>query len=85
MDSQAIDRLFSGVIWSAVALLTCIFLILLGDLVWQGFSHLSWSFLLIEPTNAGRSGGIAPILLSTLLILLVALAAAFPLGLGASA
>lgn len=84
MDSQAIDHLFTCAIWSAAALLTCIFLILLGDLVWQGVAHLSWSFLLSEPTNAGRSGGIAPILVSTLLILLVALAAAIPLGLGAA-
>lgn len=84
MDSKTIDRLFSGAIWSAAALLICIFLILLGDLVWQGVAHLSWSFLLSEPTNAGRSGGIAPILVSTLLILLVALAAAIPLGLGAA-
>ncbi|MEO8408531.1 MAG: phosphate ABC transporter permease PstA [Oxalobacteraceae bacterium] len=84
MDSKAMDRLFSSVIWSAAALLTGILLFLLGDLVWQGIAHLSWSFLLSEPTNAGRSGGIAPILVSTLLILLVALAAAIPLGLGAA-
>ena len=44
--------------------------------------HLSWSFLFSEPQNAGRAGGIAPILVSTILIILVALAAAIPLGLG---
>lgn len=84
MDSKALDRLFSSVIWSAAALLASLLLFLLGDLVWQGYAHLSWSFLLSEPTNAGRSGGIAPILVSTLLILLVALAVAIPIGLGAA-
>src|SRR4029450_8378040 len=34
------------------------------------------------PRNAGREGGIAPILISTLLILLVCMAASLPLGVG---
>ncbi|MDP3843643.1 MAG: phosphate ABC transporter permease PstA [Oxalobacteraceae bacterium] len=84
MDSKTMDRLFTCAIWSSAALLASAFVWLLGDLVWQGVAHLSWSFLLSEPMNAGRSGGIAPILVSTLLILAVALAAAIPLGLGAA-
>ncbi len=58
-----------------------IFVGLLGDLIWRGAAHLSWSFLVSGPANSGRAGGIAPILVSTLLILLVALIAAVPLGL----
>lgn len=84
MPSHVMDRLFTCAIWSTAALLTSAFAWLLGDLAWQGIAHLSWSFLVSEPMNAGRSGGIAPILVSTLLILLVALAAAAPLGLGAA-
>ena len=78
------DRAFMFVIWSAAGLVTSAFLWLLGDLAWQGMTHLSWSFLVSAPMNAGRSGGIAPILVSTVLILAVALAAAIPLGLGAA-
>jgi phosphate transport system permease protein len=84
MHNNATDRLFTFAIWSAAVVVTSAFVFLLGDLVWQGFSHLSWSFLVSEPMNAGRSGGIAPILVSTLLILLVALVAAIPLGLAAA-
>ena len=75
------DRLFTGLIWLAVAVVTSLFLWLLGDIVVQGLPHLSWTFLTEEPVNAGRAGGIAPILVSTVLILTVALAAAVPLGL----
>lgn len=78
------DRLFTLLIWSAALLVAAAFLWLLGDLVWHGASHLSWAFLVSEPENAGRAGGIAPILVSTLLILVVALAVAIPLGLGAA-
>lgn len=78
------DRAFTCGIWGASVLVAAAFLWLLGDLVWHGVAHLSWSFLVNEPMNAGRAGGIAPILVSTLLILAVALAAAIPLGLGAA-
>lgn len=51
------------------------------DVAWRGASGLSWSFILESPLNAGRSGGIAPILVSTGLVILVAVSAALPLGL----
>lgn len=75
------ERLFSGLIWLGAALVTALFLWLLGDVLWQGASHLSWSFLASAPADSGRSGGILPILVSTLLILAVALGSAIPLGL----
>jgi len=84
MPANAMDRLFTCVIWSAALLVASAFVGLLGDLAWQGTAHLSWSFLVSEPMNAGRSGGIATILVSTVLILAVALSAAIPLGLGAA-
>jgi phosphate transport system permease protein len=75
------DRVFTATIWLGAGVITALFLWLLGDLMWQGAAHLSWSFLVSETANSGRSGGIAPILVSTLLILAVALVAAIPLGL----
>lgn len=75
------DRVFTGIVWLGAGVMTALFLWLLGDLLWQGASHLSGSFLLSDPVDSGRSGGIASILVSTLLILAVALMAAIPLGL----
>lgn len=75
------DRFMTLAVWSAALLVAAMFLWLLGDVIWHGAAHLSWSFLTAAPENAGRSGGIGPILVSTLLILVVAVAAAVPLGL----
>ncbi len=51
----------------------------LWSVVSQGCSMLSLDFLLTTPANAGRAGGIAPILVSTGLIVVIALAASLPL------
>ena len=55
---------------------------LLADIVSGGLEAVDWAFLSQAPSNAGREGGIAPILHSTLLILGVAIAVTVPLGLG---
>jgi len=76
------DRIFSFLIWMSAALVGSVFLWILGDIVLKGFSHFSLSFLIDPPEDAGRSGGIFPIIISTALILLVAMSASVPLGLG---
>lgn len=75
------DLALQGMTWLAAALVAGTFLWLLFDLVWHGASRLDWSFLTTAPKSAGRSGGIAPILVSTVLILAVAIIVAAPLGL----
>jgi phosphate transport system permease protein len=47
----------------------------------KGTTH-RWEFLISEPEDAGRQGGIASILVSTTLLLCVCLGVAVPLGLG---
>lgn len=77
-----IDRFATILIWATALLITSIFCWIVGDLVWHGISHLSWHFLVTAPENAGREGGIGPILISTLLILGICLAVSVPIGLG---
>lgn len=48
----------------------------------EGISVLDWGFLIGEPEQAGRSGGIGPMILSTAWVLLICLGLAVPLGLG---
>ena len=57
---------------------------IVGDLAVGGAPELSLSFLTEAPRDAGRAGGIAPILVSTILILAVCLATAIPVSLGAA-
>lgn len=75
------DLLLTGFVWSAAALVIGSFLWLLSDMLLQGAGQLSWDFLTTETENAGRAGGIAPVLVSTLLILAVAILVAGPIGL----
>jgi len=76
------EWLAAALVWSAAALVTITFCWLLGDILWHGLSHLSWTFLTASPRNAGREGGIGPIVVSTALILGVCLGVSLPIGVG---
>jgi len=52
------------------------------SLLLDGLPRLNWEFFVTLPERAGRSGGIFSILVSTLLILMTAIAITLPLGLG---
>jgi phosphate transport system permease protein len=72
----------TAIIWTAATMVAVPFLWLIGDVLWNGWNHLSLSFIFSAPQNAGREGGIGPILLSTLLIVGVCMGVALPMGLG---
>ncbi|SEP41348.1 phosphate ABC transporter permease PstA [Nitrosovibrio sp. Nv6] len=74
------DRFAQLTIYIAAFMVCAAFVWILSDIVRGGVAHLSWSFLVDAPRDAGRAGGIGPILVSTVLVLLVALTAALPLG-----
>lgn len=75
------NRLATVLIWLSAMLICAVFACLLADMLLNGLPRLSWTFLSNPPSDAGRAGGIAPIIVSTGLIVLVAVAAAAPLGL----
>lgn len=75
------DQLLAIAVWLCAAVIVGFFLCLLGDMLVHGWERLSWDFLLTEPERSGRRGGIAPILVSTLSVLIIMLAVALPLGL----
>jgi phosphate transport system permease protein len=79
------DRAAGLAVGTAAALITAAFVWITADLLRRGLPHLSFGFLLEAPREAGRSGGIGPILVSTLLILGVSLAASVPLGVATAA
>ncbi|MEW6737384.1 MAG: phosphate ABC transporter permease PstA [Acidobacteriota bacterium] len=76
------EWLVTLLVWLVAGLITAFFLWLLGDIIWHGAPQLSWQFLTAAPGNAGRAGGIGPIIISTLLILIVCLAISLPIGVG---
>ena len=76
------DRAATAILWLVAASITAVFLWILGDLAWHGAGRVSWEFLSSVPKNAGREGGLGPVLVATFLILLVCMAASLPLGVG---
>jgi phosphate transport system permease protein len=83
--SRRADLVATIMVWSAAALVTGVFVWLLTDIACNGVSRISWDFLTSAPRNAGREGGIGPILVSTSLILAVCLAVSLPIGVGTAA
>jgi phosphate transport system permease protein len=76
------NKLAALLISLAALSITAIFICILTDIIIHGFSQISWAYLTESPSDAGRSGGIAPIIVSTGLIVFVAIIIAAPLGLG---
>lgn len=76
------DRLAKTSIAAGALTVLAVFVWMAANIVIQGASGFSWSYLVSAPRKAGLEGGIGPILVSTLLILGVCLAAAIPIGLG---
>lgn len=72
------DRL-SLLSFLSVIVLSATSLAFLGNIFSAGLPHLTWSFLTEEPLRSGREGGIAPILVSTFLIVGLASVLAFPI------
>lgn len=68
-------------VWGAALAVVGAFAWILADVVSHGASHLSLELLTAPPSDAGRAGGVGPILVSTAWILAVCMAVAVPLGL----
>ena len=83
--SRRADAIATVLVWSAAALITGVFVWLLADIVWHGIGRVNWAFLTSPARDAGRAGGIGPIIVSTGLILAVCLAVSVPIGLGTAA
>ncbi|MDF1583781.1 MAG: phosphate ABC transporter permease PstA [Methyloprofundus sp.] len=75
------NNLATCLIWSSALLITAVFICLLTDIISQGLTGLSWSYLIDPPQDTGRAGGIGSIIVATGLILLVAITTSAPLAL----
>jgi phosphate transport system permease protein len=78
------DTIATVVVWSIALLVVAAFFCIVGNLIWRGLSGITWGFLTTAPRDAGRQGGILPIIASTLLILLVCLVVSVPVGIASA-
>lgn len=82
--NQRIQSLFRFFLGSMTVTLMVPVVIILTVLVIKGGPAISFEFLFTNPTNGMTAGGIFPALLGTICLVVVALIASVPLGIGAA-
>jgi phosphate transport system permease protein len=68
----------------ATLLTLAVLVFIIGFVLEKGLPVVTWTFLSAEPQDMGRAGGIFPVVVGTLILPLLALAIALPLGVGSA-
>lgn len=76
---RSADAAWTVLVWAMPLAILLFVAWMASDILAHGLPGIDWAFLTEAPRRAGRQGGIGPILVSTLLILSVCLAASLPL------
>lgn len=84
MTSARTQRFAFGCIWAAAVLTLAVLALVIGLIMVRGLPSLNLEFLTGSPENLGRDGGIFPTILGTIVLGLVALLIATPLGIGSA-
>ena len=84
MSSARVQQFVFACIWAAAILTIGVLALIIGLIVWRGLPSISWEFLTGSPENLGRDGGILPTIIGTMVLGLVALLIATPLGIGSA-
>jgi phosphate transport system permease protein len=80
---RLVDRIATTLVVTAAAISSGVLVLILGYVVWKGAPALNLSFFTERPLPYGEvGGGVAPAILGTLLMLLVAALISVPLGIG---
>jgi phosphate transport system permease protein len=84
MNAHRAQRFAFGWIWGAAILTMALLVLIIGIIMLRGLPSVSWQFLTGTPEDLGREGGILPTILGTVVLGLVALLIATPLGVGSA-
>jgi len=78
------QKIMTGIFWASGIVTVLILLIIIGYILMKGLPAVNLEFLLSEPVDSGRAGGIAPMIVSSIYVTLLAGIIATPLGVGAA-
>jgi len=78
------QRIMKGVFWASGILTVILLLVIIGYILYKGLPVVNMSFIFSNPIDSGKSGGIFPMIVSSLYVTLIAVAVATPLGVGAA-
>ena len=76
--------LMRGLMWAAAGLTCALLVVLIGYIFLRGLPKISWQLLSTAPSYLQNTIGILPNLVNTLYLVVVAMLAALPLGVGAA-
>ncbi|MGB9979811.1 phosphate ABC transporter permease PstA [Methanobacterium sp.] len=78
------QKIMKGVFWGSGILTIIILIIIIGYILIKGLPVVNLSFIFSDPVDSGKSGGIFPMIVSSLYVTLIAGIVATPLGVGAA-
>lgn len=78
------QKIMKGLFWASGILTIIIMLVIIGYILYKGLPVINLEFILSDPVDSGRSGGIFPMIISSLYVTLLAVVIATPLGVGAA-
>jgi phosphate transport system permease protein len=78
------QKIMKGVFWASGIVTIIILLIIIGYILIKGLPVINLEFLLGNPIDSGKTGGIAPMIVSTIIVTFIAVLVAAPIGVGAA-
>ncbi|OEC85994.1 MULTISPECIES: phosphate ABC transporter permease PstA [Methanobacterium] len=84
MSPKMSQRIMKGVFWASGILTVILLLIIIGYILYKGLPVVNMSFIFSNPVDSGKSGGIFPMIVSSLYVTFLAVIIATPLGVGAA-
>lgn len=84
MSRSTKERVAVTLLWAATAITLGILLLIVGHVLLRGIGQVNWSFLSLDPRQAGKTGGIRSTIIGTAYLTVVALMIATPIGVGAA-
>lgn len=80
MNSKLVDRLSNSIFVISGFMTLSVLIIVVGFILVNGLSVVDLEFLLSNPIDSGESGGIFPMILSTVYLLLITASISIPIG-----
>lgn len=84
ISPKTVQKIMNGVLWTSGIFTIIILIVIIGYILLKGLPAVNLEFLLAEPIESGRAGGIAPMIVSSIYVTLLAVLIATPLGVGAA-
>ena len=84
MSPKMSQKIMKGVFWASGILTVIILLVIIGYILYKGLPVINLSFIFSDPVDSGKSGGIFPMIVSSLYVTFIAIIVATPLGVGAA-